>query len=106
MLRDKIDELFGIDLRSLAAFRIGLGTVLLVDLIAKSADLEAFYTDEGTLPRLALLTHIDNPRHLSLHFVSGVWEIEALLFVIATIAAVCLLVGRHTKLAAFVSWLL
>nr|WP_241881435.1 hypothetical protein [Halorubrum sp. Ib24] len=42
-----------VDLRALAAFRIGLATLLLADLARRSRSLTAFYTDYGVLPRRA-----------------------------------------------------
>lgn len=38
-------------MRSLALFRIALGALLLLDLIGRATDLEAFYADTGVLPR-------------------------------------------------------
>lgn len=46
-----LDRSFGIDLHSLAALRIALGLVLLVDLAARVSLLSALYTDAGLLPR-------------------------------------------------------
>ena len=43
-------QLFGIDLRSLAIFRIGIAAIVVIDLICRAADLEAHYTDVGVLP--------------------------------------------------------
>lgn len=43
--------LFGIDVRSLAAFRIGLGALVLLDLVARLPLIEVLYTDQGLLPR-------------------------------------------------------
>lgn len=43
-----------VDLRALAAFRIGLGALVIADLIRRSRSLSAFYTDDGVLPRSAL----------------------------------------------------
>jgi len=39
-----------IDVRALAAFRVALGVVLLVDLALRARNLTAFYTDAGVLP--------------------------------------------------------
>ena len=38
---------FSLDLRALAIFRIGLGTLLLVDLALRWRHVELLYTDEG-----------------------------------------------------------
>ena len=49
-------RLFALDTRSLAAFRIGLGVILLVGLYYRLPDLAAHYSDEGALPRAARMT--------------------------------------------------
>ena len=43
-------EIFGIDLRTMALFRVGLGALLLADLALRARDLTAHYTDAGILP--------------------------------------------------------
>lgn len=105
-------DLFGIDLRGLAVFRIGLGLLILVDLCNRSRDLVAHYTDEGILPRSARLLFFESNASSSyrywwsLHMMGGNAWSQALLFAIAAAAAACLLVGYRTKLATIVSWLL
>jgi hypothetical protein len=53
----RLAELFGVDLRSLALVRIGVGTLLLADLALRSRDFRAHYTDFGILPREAIAGH-------------------------------------------------
>jgi hypothetical protein len=96
-------DVAGLDLRSLAVYRIGLALILLVDLFIRFGDLRAHYTDEGLLPREALTTA---DRGLSIHVLSGSAWFEATLFAVAAVAAVALLLGLRTRLATFVSWLL
>ena len=93
-----------VDRRALAAFRIGLGAVLLADLAGRSRSLTAFYTDAGVLPRRALFA--DYSGTLSVHALSGEpWGV-ALLFAVGGAAALALLVGYRTRLATVFSWLL
>ena len=62
-----------IDLRALAAFRIALGTLVIVDLLLRSRHLTAFYTNDGVLPLEALFS--DYSSVYSLHAVSGeAWD--------------------------------
>lgn len=100
--RGNLAELVGLDLRSLAAFRIGLGALLLLDLVGRAGDLTAHYTDQGILPRSA----IANPRNLSLHMLDGTADFQGALFAVAGLAALALLVGWHTRLATGASWFL
>lgn len=102
----KINELFGIDLRSLAVFRMALALLILWDLVSRSRDLTAHYTDRGVLPRAALISQFSNPWHLSLHLLNGTAPVQAALFLIAGLCAVTLLVGYRTRLCTWLSWAL
>jgi hypothetical protein len=99
--------LFGIDTRSLAAFRVAIALILLVDLWFRAGGLTAFYTDAGLLTR-AELKVADNgdPWHLSLHVFSGAAWYEGTLFALAAGFALMLLVGWRTRLAGICSWAL
>lgn len=105
-LRDKLLELFAVDLRILALFRIALGALLLFDLIARSRALRVFYSDDGVVPRSAVFENMPHSWFVSLHFLSGRVEVEALMFVISVIFALMLIFGWRTRLASFGSWLL
>lgn len=97
---------FTLDLRALALLRIGTAAVVILDLAIRSTDLEAHYSNLGVLPVGALVEHLWTPYQFSLHVSSGLWQIQAALFSIATLAAVALLVGYHTRLATLASWVL
>lgn len=97
---------FGIDARALAAFRVALGLLLLADLVWRSLDLVAFYTDAGVLPRAALRESFPGLYGLSLHTISGTAWVQAALFLIATGFAVALVLGYRTTLVTVVSWML
>jgi hypothetical protein len=53
-LRAALARHFVVDVRALAALRMALGGLLLVDLLARSRYLVFFYTDTGVFPRAAL----------------------------------------------------
>ncbi|QHS15935.1 HTTM domain-containing protein [haloarchaeon 3A1-DGR] len=95
-----------IDRRALAAFRIGLGVVILVDLLLRSRHLRALYTDSGVLTTDALASAYPPLAGVSLHAVAdsvaGPAGVAAL-FVLAGVAALALAVGYHSRLAAAVS---
>ncbi|HEX6033623.1 MAG TPA: DCC1-like thiol-disulfide oxidoreductase family protein [Anaerolineales bacterium] len=104
-LKDKCTDFFGADLRSLAALRVSMAVLIIVDLLRRSQDLTAHYTDFGVLPRTELLQDSSRWR-ISLHLANGTWEFQALLFVIAGILALALFVGYRTRLATIGSWFL
>jgi hypothetical protein len=99
-----LTRLFAIDLRSLAVFRIGIALVLLFDTIDRIRDLGAFYTDAGVLPASLLAEHVRGPLW-SLHARLPDAAVPAL-FAAAILAALALLVGWKTRLAAVLCWLL
>ncbi len=98
--------LFSIDLRSLAAFRIGLGLLILVDLKVRYASLDAHYTDAGVLSRAALITRFAGVDFWSLHLASGTAWFQSLLFLMAAACAVGLVLGYRTRTCVVLSWLL
>ena len=105
-LRAALTRRLGIDLRALAAFRVGLGAILLVDLLLRSRNLVAFYTDTGVLPRSLLAAKRPLISQLSVHTLWGDFLIQAGLFALAGLCALALLVGYRTRLAVLLSWLL
>lgn len=101
----RLAELFGIDLRSLALFRFVLGLVLFIVLCRDFADLTAFYTDLGVMPR-GWAIESDSFNRVSLYFLNGQrWFIFALLTVQAVFALMFML-GWRTRLATIVSFVL
>ncbi|SEH41559.1 Vitamin K-dependent gamma-carboxylase [Halopenitus malekzadehii] len=95
-----------VDRRALAAVRIGLGLVILIDLLLRSRHLRALYTDSGVLTTDALASAYPSLAGVSMHAVAesvaGPAGVAAL-FVIAGIVAVALAVGYHSRIAAAVS---
>ena len=105
-LLNYLRDAYSLDLRSLALFRMALGVMILIDLAMRAVDLNVFYTDWGVLPRGAYLDRFANPLRFSIHLMSGVWQFEAALFLIAAIFALALILGVRTRLVTIVSWFL
>lgn len=102
----KAQELFSLDLKSLAMMRIFIAILIIIDLILRIPDIKAFYTDEGVLPRLLLISQSVNSPTISLHNLNGSYQFQTFLFLIAGFFAFLLLVGYRTKFVTFISWLL
>jgi len=101
------ENVFCLDTRSLALFRIVLALLLLSNLVARSSDLVPFYTDEGVLPRSALVAHFPAlDSLLSIHLLGGSSVFQAALFLLTGLCAGALLVGYQTRWATFCCWLL
>lgn len=102
----KIEELFSIDLRSLALFRICLGVIILIDLGIRLTALEAHYTDSGVLPRSLVYEQGGQTLPWSIHFLSGRTDVQALIFLIQGLFGFALLVGYKTWIVTVVNWYL
>src|SRR4030095_3258389 len=102
----KLEELFGIDLRSLALLRMGLALIVIGDLINRSFDLRAHYTDFGVLPRKDLIESASNFWHVSIHLINGSVLVQSLLFLAAGVLAVGLFFGYRTRLVVPALWFL
>lgn len=96
----------GIDVRALAVFRVMLGSILLVDLVLRARYMTVFYTDAGVLSRETLTSLYPVVSQLSIHTVSGGVGVQAVLFSVAAVCAVCVIAGWRTKLALICSWVL
>ena len=95
--------MFALDVRGLAAFRIGLGLIILCDVINRSTALRAHYTDFGVLPRDEM-SGVVFEHSISVFLMgSSLWVQSALMFLMG-ILALLFLVGYRTKLVGLVLW--
>ncbi|GHA67073.1 HTTM domain-containing protein [Pontibacter akesuensis] len=99
-------NVFTVDLRALAVMRIWLAGIILTDLSIRASDMEAHYSNMGILPLHVLHQHLWLPHFFSFHTLSGLWQVQLVLFAVAAIAALCLLLGYKTRVATVISWLL
>ncbi len=106
ILKQKIKDIFGIDYRSLALLRIGIGLTIIVDLVQRSSNLIAHYADRGILPRQALYEFYAGPWNFSIHTAMGIWQYEIILFIIAFIFGLFLIIGYKTILSTIISFIL
>ncbi|TSC87286.1 MAG: Vitamin K-dependent gamma-carboxylase [Parcubacteria group bacterium Gr01-1014_8] len=95
------------DARSLAAVRIFLACIVLVDLSTRLADIAVFYGDAGLFPSELIYTFWTGNLVWSLHTLWGGPLILLVgLFFAHALAAVALLVGYKTRLATIITWVL
>lgn len=97
-----MEEVCSLDLRSIGAFRIFMGAIFIADLIVRSFDLKAFYSDYGVLSRETLLDTSHRLFHLSINMISGEVWVQAVLFIIAGLAGFCYMIGYRSRLMAFI----
>ncbi|NNE82495.1 MAG: DUF393 domain-containing protein [Alphaproteobacteria bacterium] len=98
-------DVLGVDLRTLALFRVLLGSFLILDLALRARDLTAHYTDFGIMPRDVLVGYL-GPGSFSLHMLNGTATFQAALFVLAGIFALLMVVGWRTRTMTIISWVL
>lgn len=110
MFRTHLQRIFSFDARSLAAFRILLGIMIVVDLLDRATVFEVMYTERGLTP-LADLREIYgravfNERHFSFHMLHGGAFFQGGMFVLAGLCACGLMVGWNTRFFVVASWVL
>jgi len=95
--------LFAIDLRTLAFFRICLASAALLNIfnLYYYGGIGDFFTDDGVVPREFVGRGLWN---ISILMLSGTVQGQNILFSLGAIAAFFLLIGCHTRLAAFLTW--
>ncbi|PVY37139.1 HTTM domain-containing protein [Pontibacter virosus] len=105
-LQQYLHRVFTVDLRALAVMRIWVAGIIITDLAIRATDLEAHYSNMGVLPLHVLHQFGWHPYHFSFHTLSGLWQVQAVLFLIAAVFAVFLLLGYKTRTATIISWVL
>jgi hypothetical protein len=92
-----------IDPRSLAAGRISLSLVLLLDLLRRVPVITLWYSNQGLMPNHTALWRPPFPHTFSFFFIAS-WPGEAAVgFVLCALAYLMLLVGSHTRVAHLAS---
>lgn len=100
-----LTRLIGIDVRSMAAFRILLGLVFLADLALRWPDFDAWYADAGMFSLETSRAMFGYPLRWSIHWLSDEPIYQRAVFVLAAITAACLLIGWQTRLVTFATWI-
>lgn len=105
-LRRRVGARLEVDTRALAALRVALGLILLLDLLHRAGHASLFYTDEGVHPVSLYETTYSQFTGYSLHAMSGELWFQLLLFAVGGLFALALVVGYRTRLVAAVSLVL
>ena len=104
-IREKFRGIFGIDVRALAAIRVGFALIIIFDLLSRARNLAAHYTDAGVFPRAAAFEYLAGRLRIPFHLLGGSWQFEIFLFGAAGIFALMMLVGYRTRFATVLSWI-
>lgn len=84
--------------------RIGIGCVILSDLIIRACDLTVHYTQEGILPVSLLLEFDPKPLRWSFHYLNDSFGYQAFLFCLHGLITLFLIAGYRTRLMTVISW--
>ncbi len=85
---------------------MGLGGLVVLDVLLRLRDLTTFYTDAGVLPRAVLLRQTWLNPSYDLFLSTGTTEGMLLLFLLVALAGGCLAVGWHTRWSGLATWYL
>lgn len=84
--------------------RMLMAVLIMLDLATRLTDLEAFYTDTGAVPMAMLFEHSWNRYFISIHTISGLWQVQLVLFLAAFFFAMMMFIGYRTRLFTVLSW--
>lgn len=93
----------GIDTRSLAAFRIIAGSIILVDVLLRSRNFSLYYTSDGIVP-LSVAKDLTPRYAISLYYLSDQPSVVASLFVLTGVVAVLFIVGYRTRIVSIAAF--
>ena len=99
-------QLFAIDLRSLALFRIAVGALILASVARRIPDFRVFYTGEGVWPAAVAWAEDYAPGTWSLNFLDPSFGWQAGLAVAEAVAGLALLLGWRTRIVTVLAWVL
>ncbi len=105
-MRPALIRLFALDLRALALYRVGLGTLVLVDLWGRGRNFALLYGEQGVLPRAHAIDLLGETVDFSLHLATASPTALGLIFLLHGAFALMLLLGWRTRLATFATWAL
>ncbi|MDE2514834.1 MAG: HTTM domain-containing protein [Rhodospirillales bacterium] len=95
--------IISVDARSLALCRIVLAAAMLIDLWHVAMNFTALYSDQGVLPRAALLTIWRPGVENSLYLATGSLLIGRLLLLVQFVVLFALLIGYRSRTSAFLA---
>lgn len=99
-LATRLRHNLSLDLRALALFRIAFGALVISDVVARSADLVAHYSDAGWLPRVAA----GDPPLLNAYFLRGDPTYVGVMMVVTCVVALSMSLGFRSRLCAALCW--
>ncbi|TAH27129.1 MAG: hypothetical protein EAZ07_02535 [Cytophagales bacterium] len=106
ILKKYFDNPFILSNKSVSAMRIAVALCLLIDLLIRSTDLEAHYSDRGVLPLELLFQYGWLPSYFSIYNIFNSPFLIGVVFAIHIVAALSLLLGYKTRWSSLFAWIL
>ncbi len=103
-LQKYFSQNFSLDYRSLAAFRMLYGFLLIIDIVNRGIYLEAHYSNNGVVS-IEIASTLKHYLHFCLHFLSGESGFITLLFFLQILMALMIVIGYRTKLFVLLSFI-
>lgn len=96
---------FTLDTRSLAAFRIGAGAILLADSLLRTRDFRLMFAPDGIFPPDTIARYHADPMLWSLAFLHDAAWWGGFVLALQGLAGAAMTVGFHTRWATVVGWI-
>lgn len=96
---------FGLDIRSIALLRVGLGLYTCADSMQRLLEARFYFSDFGVLPRADLAASV-NRWFWSVHLINDTVFWQVALFSLAILANLAMAAGYRTGVASVLSWVL
>ncbi len=100
-----LHQVFTIDLRSLAALRMVMGLILIVQVLGQSSNVDLLFSDQGIMSR-SLNHQYTGDGYWSLFWINGTGNFAQMLFVLTGLAAALFVLGFQTRVVNLVCLLL
>ena len=100
-----LERRFALDVRSLAAHRIGLGVVVTADALLRTRDLRLMFAADGMFPLTALHAYFADPWAWSLATAVDASWWGAVMLTVEGVAGCLLVAGCATRVATVIAWI-
>ena len=103
---ESLKNLFYLDLRSLALFRVVLGIILTFDFLNRIWLVEPFYSDGGILSRSDFIANVEIPWKMTLLNLNGSSIYAYFLIFLGVVSSFFYSLGLKTRFFAVAAWIL
>ena len=103
-IKKHFKEIFALDLRMLALFRILISIILIWNICERLLNVEAFMSDSGAIPLEILKSVTPWPWNMSIYHLTGDSRVQTVLLLFELGFAVAMLLGFRSRISTFIAW--